>query len=78
MNHMDQPTCTTDKIYSYDEVPSEGQPFPQSHPDRMATIARLFGMSPAAVDHCRVLELGCAGGGNLTPMALPLPRSAFE
>ncbi len=74
---MDQPSCTTDKGCSYDEVPYESQPFSQSHPDRMATIARLFGMSPPAVDHCRVLELGCAGGGNLTPMAFQLPRSEF-
>lgn len=29
------------------------------------------------MDHCRVLELGCADGGNLIPMALTLPGSEF-
>ena len=62
---------------SYDEVPYESHPYPQSHPDRLATIATLFGMKPAPVDKCRVLELGCAAGGNLIPMAASLPGSEF-
>src|SRR5262249_14540707 len=32
---------------------------------------------PAAVDRCRVLELGCGSGGNLLPMAESLPESRF-
>ncbi|MBW2661649.1 MAG: class I SAM-dependent methyltransferase [Deltaproteobacteria bacterium] len=67
----------TDKRTSYDEVPYESQSFPQSHPDRLATLARLFGLSPAPVTQCRVLELGCAAGGNLIPMAFHLPDSEF-
>jgi methyltransferase-like protein len=62
---------------SYDEVPYEGYPFPQTHPDRLATLGRLFGLSPAAVTRCRVLELGCGCGGNLIPMAYELPQSEF-
>jgi methyltransferase-like protein/SAM-dependent methyltransferase len=62
---------------SYDEVPYESNPFPQSHPDHLAAIATLFGMRPAGVDGCRVLELGCAAGGNLIPMAYHLPNSRF-
>lgn len=77
ISHMDNPARETDKVYSYDKVPYESQPFPQSHPDRLATIARLFGMSPPAIDNCRVLELGCAGGGNIIPMAFQLPGSEF-
>jgi methyltransferase-like protein/SAM-dependent methyltransferase len=34
-------------------------------------------MKPAPITRCRVLELGCAGGGNLVPMALALPGSDF-
>jgi methyltransferase-like protein/SAM-dependent methyltransferase len=34
-------------------------------------------MQPAPVDQCRVLELGCASGGNLIPMAYGLPGSEF-
>lgn len=61
----------------YDEVPYESHPFPQTHPERLATIGRLFGMSPEPVTQCRVLELGCASGGNLIPMAYNLPQSEF-
>jgi methyltransferase-like protein/SAM-dependent methyltransferase len=32
-------------------------------------------MNPPAVEHCRALELGCASGGNLIPMAQELPES---
>lgn len=62
---------------TYDEVPYESYPFPQAHPDRLATVATLFGLQPAPLGHCRVLELGCAAGGNLIPMALALPESQF-
>jgi len=62
---------------SYDEVPYEGHPFPQTHPNRLATLATLLGLKPAPVGHCRVLELGCANGGNLIPMAFGLPESSF-
>ena len=66
-----------EKKSSYDELPYESNPFPQSHPDRLATLGRLFGLSPAPVTRCRVLELGCASGGNLIPMAFHLPGSEF-
>jgi methyltransferase-like protein/SAM-dependent methyltransferase len=62
---------------SYDEVPYTSNPFVQTHPDRLAAVATLFGMKPAPVAHCRVLELGCASGGNLIPLAVALPESAF-
>lgn len=62
---------------SYDEVPYPSFPYTQTHPDRLATLATLFGMQPPAVEHGRVLEVGCAGGGNLIPMALALPESTF-
>src|ERR1043165_1317150 len=62
---------------SYDEVPYPSYPFAQTHPARLATIATLLGMRPAPVEHCRVLELGCASGGNLIPMADVLPGSVF-
>jgi SAM-dependent methyltransferase len=37
----------------------------------------LFGLDPAPVESCRVLELGCGDGGNLVPMALALPEAGF-
>jgi methyltransferase-like protein/2-polyprenyl-3-methyl-5-hydroxy-6-metoxy-1,4-benzoquinol methylase len=62
---------------SYDAVPYNSHPFPRTHPGHLAAVATLFGMKPAPIDCCRVLELGCAGGGNLIPMALTLPASRF-
>ena len=61
----------------YDEVPYPSLSYNQSHPDRLATVATLLGMSPAPVTQCRVLEIGCASGGNLIPMAYSLPESEF-
>lgn len=62
---------------AYDAAPYESRPFPASHIDHLAAIARVHGLSPAPVDRCRVLELGCASGGNLIPMADRFPRSTF-
>jgi tRNA G46 methylase TrmB len=62
---------------SYDAIPYQSAAFSQTHPDRLATLARMFGLSPPDVTACRVLELGCAGGGNLIPMAANLPDSEF-
>jgi SAM-dependent methyltransferase/methyltransferase-like protein len=62
---------------SYDTFPYQSYSFPQSHPDRLATIGELFGMTPAPIARCRVLEFGCASGGNLIPMAATLPDAEF-
>ena len=62
---------------SYEDVPYPDLCYTQTHPDRLATLATLLGMQPAAIDACRVLELGCASGGNLIPMAYGLPGSQF-
>ena len=61
----------------YDEVRYPGRFYPQTSPERLATLGTLFGLNPAPVDHCRVLELGCGDGGNLLPLAELLPRSSF-
>ncbi len=61
----------------YDEVPYPSVSHSLSHPDRLATLATMLGLEPAPVEHCRVLEVGCAGGGNLLPMAEALPESEF-
>jgi methyltransferase-like protein len=70
-------TRTSDPTTSYDAVPYPGCAFPQAHPDRLVTMATLFGMKPAPVERCRVLELGCGDGANLIPMAFGLPHSEF-
>ncbi len=62
---------------SYDELPYPSQPFRYTHPDHLAVVATLLGLSPARADRCRVLELGCASGGNLIPLAYTYPESTF-
>ena len=63
--------------YSYDEVPYKSFPYRQSHPERLSTVASLHGIDTADLDNCRVLEIGCASGGNLLPMADRSPKSEF-
>jgi methyltransferase-like protein/SAM-dependent methyltransferase len=62
---------------SYDEVPYESHPYPQTHPSRLAAVATLFGLRPPAIETARVLELGSAAGGNLIPMAEAFPQATF-
>jgi SAM-dependent methyltransferase len=61
----------------YDRVPYSDHAYAESHPDRMAAVARLTGWEPPSLDAPRVLELGCARGGNLLPMAVSLPRATL-
>ncbi|MGH8430394.1 MAG: methyltransferase, partial [Solimonas sp.] len=62
----------------YNLVPYVSKPFPQSQPPRLAALAALFGLSAPAVSQCQMLELGCASGGNLIPLALRFPASRFR
>lgn len=63
--------------FSYDVMSYPMKVFLQTHPDRIATQATLFGMSPAPVENCRVLELGCGSGGSLISYAYHLPNAEF-
>ena len=51
----------TEKMY--DEIPYPVLAHIHSHPDNLATIAKLHGVDTTPVNQCRVLELGCASGG---------------
>ncbi len=62
---------------TYDQVPYLDRSHASTHPDRLATIATLLGLEPPALARCRVLELGCANGRNLLPMAMALPEATF-
>ncbi len=66
-----------DTLVSYDELPYQSHAISASHPERLAAIATLRGLAPVPVTACRVLELGCAAGGNLIAMAVTLPASRF-
>ncbi len=64
------PTPTTRSLY-----PSN--PFRQSHPDHLETVARLFNVDAPNSERSRILEIGSASGGNVIPMAEQLPNSTF-
>lgn len=61
----------------YDLLPYVSNPFPQTIPARTGAIGKLFGLTPAAMAHARVLELGCASGGNIIPLASRYPGARF-
>jgi len=61
----------------YDAIPYRHGAIPLSHPARIGAIAHLLGLNAAAPDRCRVLEIGCAEGMNLLPLAERLPHAQF-
>ncbi|MEM7537603.1 MAG: class I SAM-dependent methyltransferase [Chloroflexota bacterium] len=62
---------------SYDQSLYPNLSYVHTHPDRLATLATLLGLAPAPVSECRMLEIGCASGANLIPMAYGSPQSTF-
>jgi methyltransferase-like protein/trans-aconitate methyltransferase len=75
--HNTSPMSDDTTLKSYEDVPYDAAPEFETHPDTLGTLAYLHGMDPAPVARCRVLELGCATGGNLIPVALLNPDSTF-
>jgi cyclopropane fatty-acyl-phospholipid synthase-like methyltransferase len=61
----------------YDSVPYGVASYSDTHIARLHMIGRLLGMEPPDFRRARVLELGCAAGGNLLPMADQYRASDF-
>jgi methyltransferase-like protein len=61
----------------YDLLPYTSNPFPQSQPGRVGAIGQLSGLEVAPLNAARVLELGCAAGGNIIPLAARNPQARF-
>ena len=61
----------------YDDVPYEGAAQKLTYPGHLCVIARLMGLDAAPIRSARVLEIGCALGANLIPMAQRHPESQF-
>ncbi len=62
---------------TYDDLPYGSLAVRESHPAHLAAVALLFGVETPAPATARVLELGCAEGGNLLPMAVAAPGATF-
>ena len=60
---------------AYDEVPYPGHSHAETHPNRIAAIARLFGVAAPSVATARILEIACGDGSNLLPVAYSLPQA---
>ena len=64
-------------MFSYDRILYPNYLHTQTHPDRLATMTKFFGMNAKPVENCRVLELGCGTGSRLLSFAYDLPDSEF-
>lgn len=68
----------TDPLQSlYDEFPYPSIPFVDTHPYKLAAVATLYGLDPPPVRNCRLLEIGCAQGDNILPLAYTSPAGEF-
>ncbi|MEM6692439.1 MAG: methyltransferase domain-containing protein, partial [Planctomycetota bacterium] len=63
--------------FAYDRVAYTGAPDPLIHLRHLEVASAMFGLQPADISNCRVLELGCADGTNLIPYAAEFQDSTF-
>jgi len=61
----------------YDELPYRSRPIEWTAPERLALASMLHGGPRGARENYRVLELGCADGANLLPLAFHRRHSTF-
>ena len=64
-------------VTPYDTIPYPGSAHAESHPDHLGALGSLLGLEPCPPSSARVLEIGCAMGHNLLPMADQLPGASF-
>lgn len=60
---------------SYNQQPYFSHVFPWSAPGYLRAAAYLYGLDTPAVAQARILELGCAAGGNCIPIASLYPEA---
>jgi methyltransferase-like protein/ubiquinone/menaquinone biosynthesis C-methylase UbiE len=61
----------------FDQLPYPSMPFAYTQPGHLAALATLYGLEPPPAHSARVLELGCASGGNIIPLATRFPKAHF-
>ncbi|MFI5380567.1 MAG: methyltransferase regulatory domain-containing protein [Tepidisphaerales bacterium] len=62
---------------SYEQTPYAASSHWETHPDSLASVAAILGIDAPDIRTCRVLEIGCATGGNILPLAVALPGAEF-
>jgi SAM-dependent methyltransferase len=61
----------------YEQLPYPSMPYAHTQPARLAAVTAVYGLAAPAPERARVLELGCAAGGNLIPLAARFPAAHF-
>ncbi|WP_278485693.1 methyltransferase regulatory domain-containing protein [Achromobacter insolitus] len=73
---MTEPALLNQSISdSYDETPYTSNAFMQTAPGHLRAVAQLYGLDTPPLGSARILELGCAAGGNLIPFAVAHPEA---
>jgi SAM-dependent methyltransferase len=57
----------------YEQLPFKSKADRTKHPDRIATIAYLYGLVSPPLERCRFLDFGCGTGSDCLALALELP-----
>ena len=73
-HELSQDIATDD---AYEAMPYPSMPYAHTQPARLAAVASLYGLNSPNPETARVLELGCASGGNIIPLAARYPRAHF-
>lgn len=62
---------------SYDENPYPSYCYAATDPSRLRAIGTMFGLELKNVANAKILDIGCASGGNILPLASRYPESQF-
>lgn len=65
------------KTNTYDQTPYESYPYSHTRPENLKAIAHIFGLETPSLETARILELGCASGGNMINHAIHYPKAKF-
>ena len=62
---------------AYDDVPYNSRAYLSSQASQLWALGKLYNIDAADYHDCRVLELGCASGGNILTAAAAYPNASF-